>query len=235
MYPALRRPDIAAALEQSTWFSSLPTHLFDRIAQLIVPRAYASGELIHGKGDSGVALYGIASGGVRVSSMTTEGRESVFGFLGPGRWFGQTSLLDGGVRTHDARACRDTLMLTLARAPLQRVLDEYPILYKYLALDLCVLLRSTFETLEDEMLLSLQARLAKQLITLAGIYGDPHPDGVIIDLHLPQQDLADILQVWRQTINRKLGEWQQLGWIKMHYGRIVLMNRGALEQLFSED
>lgn len=233
-YPAIPRQDIMAALRTNEWFRGLPEKVVAEIVALAVPRRYAGGELVHGKSEPAANLYGIVSGGVRISSTAPDGRESVFSFMGPGDWFGHIGLLDGLPRTHDIRACQETILVIIRHADFNRLLDENLILYKHFAQLLCKLVRTAFANLEDETLLSLQARFAKRLLALADTYGVAHEDGVLINLHLPQQDLAAILNVARQTVNKKLVEWQHLNWIRMHYGQIIITNRRALEQLFNE-
>lgn len=233
-FPSVPRNEIVAALRTNEWFRGLPENVVSEIVTLAVPRRYADGELVHGKAEPAANLYGIVSGGVRISSTSPDGRESVFSFMGPGDWFGHIGLLDGLPRTHDIRACQETILVVILHADFNRLLEDNLILYKHFAQLLCKLVRMAFANLEDETLLSLQARFAKRLLALADTYGVPQEDGVLINLHLPQQDLASILNVARQTINRKLVEWQHLNWIRMHYGQVIITNRAALEQLFNE-
>jgi len=233
-YPTLPRQEIVAALRANDWFCGLPEKVVSELVSMAVPRRYAEGELVHGKSEPAANLYGIVSGGVRISSSSSDGRESVFLFMGPGDWFGHISLLDGLPRLHDIRACQETILVVIRHGDFTRLLNNNLILYKHFAVLLCRQVRTAFANLEDETLLSLQARFAKRLLALADTYGLPQDDGVLINLHLPQQDLAAILNVARQTINRKLVEWQHLKWIRMHYGQIIITNRAALEQLYNE-
>ena len=57
----------------------------------------------------------------------------------------------------------------------------------------------------------------------------------MINLHLPQDDLGMLLNTSRQTINEKLKEWQKLGWVNLHYGKIIIRNPEALQQLANEE
>ena len=85
------------------------------------------------------------------------------------------------------RACQDTVLVVLRPGDFPRLLANNLVLYKHFALLLCPLVRIAFISLEDETLLSLQARFAKRLVALADTYGTPHEAGVMINLHLPQQ------------------------------------------------
>jgi CRP/FNR family cyclic AMP-dependent transcriptional regulator len=229
----LSRKDILETLLAHKWFDGLSRANIGKIAVVAIPRRYALGQLVHCKLEPAAGLYGILSGGVRISSMSAEGRESVSSFMGAGDWFGHIGLIDGLPRTHDIRAIQDSLILCLRHSDFRRLLEDNPILYKHFALKLCALIRIAFTTIEDRSLLSLESRLAKRLITLTDTYGVTHAEGVLINLHLPQKELASILNVTRQTVNKILAQWQGRRWIKIHYGQIVIVQRAELESLFT--
>jgi len=232
-WPHRSRQDILQALLAHKWFEGLAEGDIAKIAALAIPRHYAVGELVHCKLDPAAGLYGILVGRVRISSISAEGRESVFSFMGAGDWFGHIGLIDGLPRTHDIRAVQDSVILCIHQ-DFQPLLEGNPILYKHFALKLCELVRLAFSTIDDGTLLSLEGRLAKRLIALVDSCGVPHADGLLIDLHLPQHELASILNVTRQTINKKLAEWRSRGWIAIHYGQIVIIQRSQLERLFAD-
>lgn len=233
--PSLSKHEILRALRGNPWFQNLPEHIMHQIVILARPRRYAAGELVHRKFEHSARLFGIVSGGVRISSTSSRGREVVYSFMGAGSWFGHIGLLDGLSRTHDVRACQETVLVSITRDDFNRLLQDSPILYKHLALLLCQMVRSAFSALEDDALLSLEGRLAKRLLSLAETCGVPGEHGLLINLHLPQQDLGSLLSACRQTVNRKLVEWQARGWIKMHYGAIFICDRDALMQLCNEN
>jgi CRP/FNR family cyclic AMP-dependent transcriptional regulator len=232
--PPIERDEMLEELRRSSWFRGLPPEVMAQIASIASLKRYAENELVHSKYEEATRLYCVVSGGIRASSMSSDGQESVFAFMGVGSWFGLGAMLDGQTRAHDIRACQETILATIGRRQFNLLLETYPILYKHLALQLCEVVRSAFSVIEDEALLRVQARFAKRLVALADTYGVPHEKGTLIQLHLPQQDLASILHVTRATINKKLVEWQRLRWIDMHYGQIIVMNRAALEQLYIE-
>lgn len=232
-WPALSREDILHAIVGQKWFRDLSEADVAKIAALAIPRRYAAGELVHCKLDPAAGLYGILCGRVRISSINAEGRESVFSFMGPGDWFGHIGLLDGLPRTHDIRAIQDSVILVIHHEEFQQLLESNVILYKHFALKLCELIRMAFSAIDDGTLLTLEGRLAKRLVTLADTHGVPHPEGVLINLHLPQHELATILNVTRQTVNRKLAEWRSHGWIAIHYGQIVIIEPEQLERVFA--
>ena len=90
-------------------------------------------------------------------------------------------------------------------------------------------LRLLFAAMEDVNMLPLPARLAKQLVNLSHAYGVKEEDGVRINLHLPQEDLAQLLGSSRQRVNVLLSEWAKKNWIAVHYGHITAAGRAGVE------
>ena len=85
---------------------------------------------------------------------------------------------------------------------------------------LCARLRWISEAYEDTVLMHFPQRLAKKLVLLAETCGDPINGGGAIDIQVSQQDLANMLGVSRQVVNKQIGEW--------HEAEIVTSKRGCL-------
>ncbi len=231
----LTKQDILAILRTNSWFNELPEYLIDEIINRATLRYYEDGDMVHYQGDPSRGLYGVFQGSVKVSCFSVDGRESVFRYLSPGNWFGEIGMLDKAERTHDAKAISPTLLLIILPKDLAIILEKYPIFYQFLAILLCKVIRNAFTVLNDAALLSVSARLAKRLLSLAEGYGEPHERGIQINLYLTQDDLATIINATRQTINKRLVAWEKLGWLDAKYGKIVLVNLPALKQLSEED
>lgn len=228
------RDGVRARLQVDALLSALPPEEIDWLLERGQMLRYEAGELIHSKHAPSDHLYRVLSGAVRISSASVDGREAILNYYGPDEWFGHIGLLDGLPRTHDIRTCGPCVVLSLPRHVTDRLLERYPVLYRTFSLMLCGLIRAAFAALEDQVLLTLSARLAKHLVTLADVYGVEHASGTSIGLHLPQEELSMLLGSSRQTINKKLSEWARLGWIEVRYSQIVLVDRGALCALAGE-
>ena len=80
------------------------------------------------------------------------------------------------------------------------------------------------------MSLPLAARLGKRLLELAQVYGVEREEGRLIDLPLPQDDLANMLGATRQSVSKQLKAWEQRGWIALRYRHVAIRDSGALER-----
>lgn len=76
--------------------------------------------------------------------------------------------------------------------------------------------------------------MAKRLLELGAVYGEPVENGTRIGLRLPQELLAGMLATSRQSINKELKIWEARGWIAVKYNTIVLSQPEALRKLLLE-
>lgn len=213
------------------WFDELPLDAIGEFIEHSAKRSLADKELLYRRGDEPEGLYGILSGRIRISAVSAEGKELLVTHFNKGSWLAEVSLLDGLPRTHDAHAEGPTEILWLPRKKFQEIMQRRPELYRYFVAMLCRKLRATLRVVEDAAFLPLPARIAKQVLALAGVYGTASPHGTLIDIHLPQEDLARMLRTSRQSISKNLKAWEARGWVRIEYGRLTLRNRAAIQKL----
>ena len=220
-----------ALLQSNLWFAALPSRVREAIIDAAKTQTLADGAHSHRKDHAAEGWFGILSGAIRICSTSPDGKESVVAYLEPGNWFGEISLFDGIPRTHDGIAHGATELLVVAPADFRALLAKYPELPIHFLKLQSARLRLLFAAMEDINTLPLEARLAKQLLNLARSYGVTEQDGIRINLHLPQEDLAQLLGASRQRINAQLADWARQGWIAVHFGHVTLLDSVALERV----
>lgn len=216
------------AIVANDWFQELPEEISGQLAALSTRRKLHDGEMLYAKGDVPDGLYGVLRGRIRTSAVSAEGKELLVALFEPGNWFGEISMFDGLGRTHDGVAVGETEVLVLPQQKFLALLKQNPDLYPYFLKMLCRKVRLALSEMEGMYFLSVPVRLARRLLTLSRAYGRQTSDGIMIDLHLPQDDLGRMLGVTRQSISRILKLWEEQSWIKLQYGRLVLCDESAL-------
>jgi len=106
-------------------FEGLRRGDLERIGRLAIQRSFKKGETIIAEGESGIALYVIISGKVRVVKQIG-GRERVLRTLGPNEYFGEMALLDEFRRSASVVAEEDTECLLLVRWDFRAELHLHP-------------------------------------------------------------------------------------------------------------
>lgn len=192
-------------------------------------RKLQDGQLLYQRGDPGNELYGVRSGLIRVQVVTPDGVEVLAGLYTPGTWFGEVTLFDDLPRPVSTFAIGPTEVLVVTAQKLRALLDGNPIWYRDFARVMCNKLRLAMLHIEASYL-PMSVRIALRLLDLAKSFGKGTADGVLIGIKLPQEDLARMLGLTRQSVNKELGILEQNGWLAVKRGQITLKNVPALVQ-----
>ncbi|WMJ00185.1 Crp/Fnr family transcriptional regulator [Pseudomonas chlororaphis subsp. aurantiaca] len=216
-------------LMSGQWFSRLPVQLQNSLLANARLRPLAPGQRLFQRGDPPCGLYAVLEGRVRIGAVSEEGKEALLSLVEAPHWFGEISLFDGQPRTHDAYAVGPCSLLNVPQAALLELLDEHPQYWRQLALLMSHKLRLTFINLEQLSLMPAPARVANRLLMIARGYGETDTPRRV--LHLPQEQLALLLSLSRQTTNQILKDLQGQGILKLGYGEIEILDEARLRAL----
>jgi CRP-like cAMP-binding protein len=202
-----------------------------RLAATTTLANYPANAVIFQKGDPGSSMMAVIRGRVKICAHSADGRELVLNILGKDGLFGEIALLDGESRTADAVALEETDLLVLERAKFIPILIEHPDMALRLLSLVCKRLRQTNEYLEDTLFLEAPSRLARALLRLVPMFGKKGPGGVLLDVKLSQQQMANLVGLSRESVNKQLREWQREGLITLEKGLVTLHDQRSLEAL----
>lgn len=215
-------------LLEGRWFHDLPEALQTALLQGASVRCLDAGQSLFRRGDPPCGLYAVLDGSMRVGAVSKSGKEALLTLVEPGGWFGEISLFDNLPRTHDALAESPVTLLHVPQQRLQQLLAEQPLYWRDVALLLSQKLRLAFIALEDMSLLPAAPRLARRLLQMAEGYGAARDPRRV--LQLPQEQLALMLAISRQTTNQILQELQAQGILRLTYGEIEILDLPRLQQ-----
>jgi CRP/FNR family transcriptional regulator, cyclic AMP receptor protein len=122
------KTDPTESLRRVPLFAGLDRKELEMLSKLVREQRYPAGATIVKAGAGGHGLYIIKEGTIEV---IRDGQKVAS--MGPGQFFGEISVLDGGPRTADVRAETDTVCLTLVSWEVKPLLMDNPsITYKML-------------------------------------------------------------------------------------------------------
>jgi CRP/FNR family transcriptional regulator len=191
-------------------------------------------ELIFAHGDEGRTVMVVLQGYVKLSSMTSGGREVVLEIAGPGRVFGELATLNDWRRTADATALGPARVLQIEGAQFGRALARSPEAMFAVIRLLSQRLRVTTEQVTDSVALPAAARLAKAIMHLAALHSHNVKEGLRIDLPLSQRELGGMTGLTRESINKHLATWRDAGWVALSGRSLTLLDVGALQGLLQD-
>lgn len=229
------RIDVRGVLAEHDLLRHLPDDALDRLAGVATVRSYKTGQTIFMRGDPGESMMVVASGRIRISRTSYDGREVVLAVFGPGEVLGEIAMIDGGERTADAAALEPTDLLILHRRDFHAFLLEHPQVAIELLVLFCRRLREADDQLEDLNFLPLRTRLAKRLIDLADHFGRETDHGVRIGIPMSQQFLASMIGTSREAVNKQLRAWEAEGIIELGTRSVTITDPDALGLVVAED
>ncbi len=193
-------------------------------------RRFNAGTVIFQEGEAGDALYVVVDGRVRISRLSGAGSEATLALVGQGDCFGEFALLDSRPRSATATAMQPTRTFVVARDDFRDWIRERPEASLALLETLSLRLRRTDEAVTDLMFLDLPHRLAKQLLALANSLSGP-VGGRRQRLQVTQGELASMLGVSRESVNKQLNQLSHEGWITISRGAVTIDDPHALKTM----
>ena len=220
-------------MEANPWFASMPRAQREALLGAADLVHFRRGAMLFRQGDpvraAGSGFYGLAAGTIKISTLRHDGREAILAVLEPGNWFGEISLIDGSPRTHDATALSALDLLVVPPEAFAQQMQGRAFSHAVAAL-LAARVRGLYGLMEDATLRDLRARVARRLLVLAR--GDATQSAQPRKrVSLPQEALAMMLGVTRQTLSKELNALAQERVIELGYGRIDLLSLDALQRL----
>jgi CRP-like cAMP-binding protein len=174
------------------------------------------GAVIYAQGDPANAVMYIQEGGVKLSVLSSVGKEAVVGMMGPGDFFGEGCLAGQSVRMGTATAITPTTVLSIARKEMLDVLHEQHTLSD---LFISYVLKRNIrieEDLVDQLFNSSEKRLARTLLLLAR-YGKPDTPQRVLP-KVSQEMLAEMVGTTRSRVNFFMNKFRKLGFIEYNGG-----------------
>ncbi len=195
-------------------------------------RSYPSGTTIFREGEPGDSMHVIVEGRVSVSVSNGAGGEATIASVGPGDCVGELSLLDGRPRSAAAIAATATKTMVVTRDSFVEWLAERPPAALALLETLSLRLRRTNEAMSAPIFPGPPHRPAKQTISLADLQqrlreGAP---GGSLRIAVTQGELAAMLGVSRESVNKQLNVFQRDGLIALARGAVILTDDAGLRQ-----
>jgi CRP/FNR family transcriptional regulator, cyclic AMP receptor protein len=200
------------------------------VRSLLRRRQVEAGATVFQRGDIADTVYLVVSGQLRISVGSANGRELAFRVIGPGDMVGEMGVLDGGRRSADLTALRQSVMLGLSRSALQTLLATRPAIASGIIAFLCARLRETSEQMEALALQTIEARLARLLLRLTHAGDHDLQQDVSLVLDMSQTEIATLIGASRPKVNIAFRELERRGAIQ-RTGRNLQCRIQALEEV----
>jgi CRP/FNR family transcriptional regulator/CRP/FNR family cyclic AMP-dependent transcriptional regulator len=215
-------------LQRVPFLAALPHEDIDWLSERVRRRSYARGDIIFQKDDPGESLFIVESGSVAIHVPSVDGADLTLARVGPGEFFGDMALLDGSPRSASASAVSDAVLLVLERKDFTGLIARRPEAALSILAVMTQRLRGSDEMISDLRFLDAGGRLARRLLDLVSEHGVRRPDGILLNMRLTQEELATMIGVTRESVNRNLSDFRRRGLVRNEGRKIVIRDPAGL-------
>jgi CRP/FNR family transcriptional regulator len=211
-------------------FSAFDQEELNKVTDLIVRKQYKKGELVIIEGSQLEHMIIINTGKVKAFRDTNEGKEQILYIFSEGDFFGEKNLLRDREATYNVEALEETGVCTIHKKAFQELLREYPNLGSKVMEELCNRLDRLENVIESMGTKNVETRVNTVLLEFSDKYGKKHPKGIMIELPLSREGIANYIGLTRETVSRKMSLLQDEGIIEMIGNKkVIIINKDALK------
>jgi len=173
---------------------------------------YRKNQIVFSQGAPADAVFYIRDGQVKVTVISTQGKEAVVAVLGVDEFFGEGCLNGQPLRIATATAMTECQIMRLEKATITRVLHEEPAFSEMFVSHLLARNIRVEADLVDQLFNSTEKRLARALLLLANFGKEGRPETVIPKIS--QETLAEMIGTTRSRVSHFMNRFRELGLIK---------------------
>ena len=217
----MQRKDLSL-LTNTSLFSGLKQDELDRVAQAARIRMVDNQGFFYMEQDPAESLYILMEGRIRLVQVTPSGQQVIMRYISPVEEFGVIAMLSGAVHPVSAQAVDDSTALYWNKASLKVLIEQIP----GVAINALQTLADRVSEFQDRIreltTERVERRIARALLRLAQQTGRKVEDGVLVDLLITRQDIAEMTGTTIFTVSRTMSQWETQGIIKSGREKIII-------------
>lgn len=174
------------------------------------------------QGEDAVMMYIIGAGRVKLTQLNESGDQVIVNYFGPGNGLGIVVALSGMAYPLSAMAVEDCQALSWHRDVMKGLMLRYPLL----ALNGMEMIGKRFVQLQDRFsdvaTRQVEQRVARTLLRLVRQFGKRVETGVLIDIPLSRQNLAEMTGTNLYNVSRILRKWEKDGLVSSQRQQVII-------------
>jgi CRP-like cAMP-binding protein len=179
-------------------------------------KAYRKKTAVFSQGSPADAVFYVERGKVKLTVLSTRGKEAVVAILGSGDFFGEGCLAGQPLRMATATAMTECSILRVQKETMVRMLHNEPALSELFMAYLLSRNVRIEEDLVDQLFNSSEKRLARILLLLTRFGKDGQHEPVVP--RISQETLAEMVGTTRSRVSFFMNKFRKLGFIEYNGG-----------------
>jgi CRP/FNR family transcriptional regulator len=211
-------------------FSSLTDEELQEVCKMVIVEEFKKSEVILHEEDVNDYMYIILIGKVKVTQATEDGKEIILAIHGADEFFGEISLIDGKTSPATVLATDDSLIAIISKGDFYSLLSNQPKVFDRFLQILCSRLRESWKRIQILNFKNSSQRIKMLILTLSYDNGKKTPEGMVLNIKLTHQNIADMTGLTRETVTRVLDRWQRAGEITILKDRFIRLNSKFMQK-----
>ena len=215
-------------------FSDLADKEIELIESIIIRKNFVKDQIVLLEEETSSYMYIVYAGKVRVVKQSAEGREQILTIHKKNEFFGEMSLLDGKTAPATVIAHEDTVIGLLSKKDFDQHFLENEIIRRKIIALLCANLRKSWMMIKILSFDDAEHRILAVLDSMQELYGLVDDRGVIVNVKLTHQQIANYASVTRETVTRVLKRLEKEAVIQILNGKKILLTTTFYERVKSD-
>jgi CRP/FNR family transcriptional regulator, nitrogen oxide reductase regulator len=184
--------------------------------------SFDEGSFLFYQDDPAERIFVLKSGRIKLTQLSDDGQQVLMRVMTSGMMFAAIGLVDGATYPVSAEAAAPSTVLYWSQDTLLALMQRFP----QMALNALKVLaghvrefQNRYRELATERV---ERRLARTVLRLASQTGRKTEEGVLLDLPLTRQDLAEMSGTTLFTVSRIMSQWESQGLVLTGRERLVI-------------
>lgn len=203
-------------------FSGLDEPQLSQVLDAGVRRKISHGAFLYMQGDIAQTFFLLTHGRVKLFQVTLDGHQVTLRYAAPGESFGIVAALSGTDYPVSAQSVADCQAICWDEATMKRLMSQNPTIAFNALRIMSARVREFQDRIRELSSERVERRIARALIRLARQSGRKVEEGVLIDMSITRQDLAEMTGTTLYTVSRTLSQWESKGLIKSGRETVII-------------
>jgi CRP-like cAMP-binding protein len=225
---------LSLRLQAMPILSSLSQRDWEKVKHLFIEKHFGKDDYIFFEGDPSSWLGVVLDGRVKMIKHSEAGKDVVLDVISPGEMLGEVAAFNGESYPFTAQAMEPTVVATIHQDDYLRLLNQYPALALRVIEELGRRLREAQDMIRSMAVERVERRIARILLKLAATTGSSSEDGILIELPLTRQDIAEMAGTTVETAIRTMSKFRKKGLVRTKRGRVTILEPHQLVKIAEE-
>jgi CRP/FNR family transcriptional regulator len=213
-------------------FSALGETDISEIEDYLLFEQLRKKEIIFSEGDASDWFYIVLEGKVKITKLSQDGKEIILEVISEGDFFGGIAVLRGFPYPANAVSMEDGKLIKISKANLMKIIDRFPEVMTSIFHGLGDRVKDFHEMTKNIALEKVSSRITALLLKLSEQTGARTPEGIVLDMKLTKQDIAEMVGTTVETAIRTMSRFKKLGLIEEKTGKIIVKDPEALKDSY---